>query len=60
MKASNSAKKLQTALPASIGPALAGATAVKVQVSASGARCFEADLTTIKKAETNLFKGSAP
>jgi hypothetical protein len=60
VKASNSAKKLQTALPASIGPALAGATAVKVQVSASGARCFDADLTTIKKAESNLFKGSAP
>lgn len=60
LKAANSAKKLQTALPASIGPALAGETAVKVQVSASDARCFEADLTTIKKAESTLFKGSAP
>jgi hypothetical protein len=60
VKASNSAKKLQTALPAGIGPALEGATAVKVQVSASGARCFEADLTTIKKADGVLFKGSAP
>lgn len=60
VKAGNQAKKLQTALPASIGPALAGETAVKVQLAASGARCFEANLATIKKAEPTLFKGSAP
>jgi len=60
VKAGNQAKKLQTALPASIGPALAGQTAVKVQVTASGARCFEANLGTIKKADPTLFKGQAP
>jgi hypothetical protein len=60
VKASNAARKLQTALPAGLGSALAGETAVKVQVSALGARCFEADLTTIDAAVSTLFKGRAP
>ena len=60
VKAANQAKKLQTALPASIGPSLAGETSVKVQVRASDAECYEATLGTIKKADSNLFKGQAP
>ena len=60
MKASNQAKKLQTALPAGIGAALAGETSVKVQLTASDAQCYESDLTTIKKAESTLFQGQAP
>jgi hypothetical protein len=60
VKAANSAKKLQTALPASIGPALAGETSVTVQLTSSDAQCFESTLTTIKKAEPTLFQGSAP
>jgi hypothetical protein len=59
LKAANSAKKLQTALPASIGPALAGATSVRVQVKSSDAQCFEATLETIKKAESTLFIGTS-
>ena len=60
VKASNQAKKLQTALPAGIGAALAGETSVKVQLTASDAQCYESDLTTIKKAESTLFQGQAP
>ena len=40
VKAGNQAKKLQTALPASIGPALAGEASVKVQVTSSDAQCL--------------------
>ena len=60
VKASNKAKKLQTALPASIGPALAGEASVKVQVTSSDAQCYESTLATIKKAEDTLFQGTAP
>jgi len=60
VKAANAAKKLQRALPASIGPALAGATSVKVQVRASDGQCYESTLGTIKKADGTLFQGKAP
>jgi hypothetical protein len=60
VKAANQAKKLQTALPASIGPALAGESSVRVQVKTSDAQCYESTLTTIKKAESTLFKGQTP
>ena len=60
VKAANQAKKLQTALPASIGPALAGENAVTVQVTTSDARCYETTLTTIIKAESTLFRGKTP
>lgn len=57
LQAANKAKKLQTALPASIGPALAGQVEVLVQVTTSDAQCFEATLDSIQKADPTLFKG---
>jgi hypothetical protein len=59
-KASNNAKKSQTAMPTGITAALAGATAVTVQVRTSEGDCFTATLPTVKKSTATQLKATLP
>ena len=59
-KASNNAKKGQTAMPTGITAALEGATAVTVQVRTSEGDCFGATLTSVTKSTATQLKAKLP
>jgi len=60
VKAGNKARRGQAALPTGTAKALDGATSATLQVLAGGATCFEAFLSTVKKADGFQFKAKAP
>jgi hypothetical protein len=60
LKAGNNEAKGQTALPTGLAAALQGTASATVQLLASDAQCFEADLATVKKADGVQFKAQAP
>jgi hypothetical protein len=60
VQASNDAKASRTALPTGIAASLEGSTTATLQLHASGAECFSAELTSVKKADGTRFKAIAP
>jgi cysteine-rich repeat protein len=60
VQAANNEKKSQDDLPTGIAPALQGAGQATLQLVTSDGACFEAVLTTVKKADGVDFKAKAP
>lgn len=60
VQAGNKAKKGQDALPHGIAARMTGTTSALVQVSADDALCYEAELTSIQKADGGQFSGKKP
>lgn len=58
--AANKSKKGQNQLPTGTAAALAGAQSAHLQLVTSDQACFEAELTTVKKADGVLFKAKRP
>jgi hypothetical protein len=60
VQAGNNAAKGQNALPTGVAASLQGASSATLQVLTSDARCFEAGLSTVQKADGVQFKAKAP
>ena len=60
VQAGNNSAKGQSSLPTGIAALLQGASSATLQVLTSDARCFEAGLSTVQKADSVQFKAKAP
>ena len=60
VQAGNNTAKGQTALPTGAAAMLQGASAAAAQLLVSDGLCYEADLTTVQKADGTEFKAKAP
>jgi hypothetical protein len=60
LQAGNKSRKGQDDLPTGITEALEGIPSALVQIRTSDAECFQANLTSVKKAESDQFKAKTP